>query len=176
MQPRAPAAIHVWLRQAKSCPSPSDRGHLDDFGCHKNRSRPFRVGVGALSTTRPRFLPITRPLAGLTASPKNGRFRHGLLRIVHAAAKGFPRFELWLVNDSQSKIPLRWTTGWRASPGDWHVFDIGRSGQRRTARRLSTRMTLQEIKQAMQGEWVSIAPEVRPSAIKTPDGSIKPST
>src|ERR1700728_2652173 len=80
MQPRAPAAIHVWLRQAKSCPSPSDRGHFDDFGCHKNRSRPFRVGVGALSITQPRFLPITRPLAGLTASPKNGRFRHGLLK------------------------------------------------------------------------------------------------
>lgn len=35
-------------------------------------------------------------------------------------------------------------------------------------------MTLQKIKQAMQGEWVSRAPEVRPSAIKTPDGSIKP--
>lgn len=26
----------------------------------------------------------------------------------------------------------------------------------------------------MQGEWVSIAPEVRPSTIKNPDGSIKP--
>jgi hypothetical protein len=35
-------------------------------------------------------------------------------------------------------------------------------------------MILQEIKQAMQGEWVSIAPEVRPSSIKTFDGSIKP--
>jgi len=35
-------------------------------------------------------------------------------------------------------------------------------------------MTAQEIKQAMQGEWVSIAPEVRPSTIKGPDGSIKP--
>ena len=35
-------------------------------------------------------------------------------------------------------------------------------------------MTAQEIKQAMQGEWVSIAPEVRPSTIKNPDGTIKP--
>ena len=35
-------------------------------------------------------------------------------------------------------------------------------------------MTVEEIKEAMQGEWVSIAPEVRPSAIKTPDGAIKP--
>jgi len=35
-------------------------------------------------------------------------------------------------------------------------------------------MNLEEIKQAMQGKWVSIAPEVRPSSIKTPDGGIKP--
>ncbi|MGO4712905.1 hypothetical protein [Bradyrhizobium sp. 2TAF24] len=30
------------------------------------------------------------------------------------------------------------------------------------------------IKQAMQGDWVSIAPEIRPSASKNPDGSLKP--
>jgi hypothetical protein len=35
-------------------------------------------------------------------------------------------------------------------------------------------MTLPEIKQAVQGKWVSITPEVHPSAIKTPDGGIKP--
>ena len=35
-------------------------------------------------------------------------------------------------------------------------------------------MTVQEIKHAMQGEWVSVAPEVRPSSIKSSDGSIKP--
>jgi len=35
-------------------------------------------------------------------------------------------------------------------------------------------MTIQEVKQAMQGEWVSIAPEIRPSTLKNPDGSIKP--
>jgi len=35
-------------------------------------------------------------------------------------------------------------------------------------------VTVQEIKHAMQGEWVSVAPEVRPSSIKSSDGSIKP--
>ena len=35
-------------------------------------------------------------------------------------------------------------------------------------------MTSEQIKQSMQGEWVSIAPELRPSAVKGPDGSIKP--
>jgi hypothetical protein len=35
-------------------------------------------------------------------------------------------------------------------------------------------MAVQEIKQAMQGEWVSIAPEIRPSTLKNPDGSAKP--
>ena len=34
-------------------------------------------------------------------------------------------------------------------------------------------MTIRE-RQAMQGEWVSIAPEIRPSALKNPDGGIKP--
>jgi hypothetical protein len=31
-----------------------------------------------------------------------------------------------------------------------------------------------KIKQAMLGEWVSIAPEVRPSAAKNADGTLKP--
>lgn len=35
-------------------------------------------------------------------------------------------------------------------------------------------MTEQQLKEAMLGEWVSIAPDVRPSAIKSPDGNIKP--
>ena len=36
-------------------------------------------------------------------------------------------------------------------------------------------MTLDETKEIMQlGEWVSIAPELRPSSIKNADGSIKP--
>jgi hypothetical protein len=35
-------------------------------------------------------------------------------------------------------------------------------------------MTLDEIKTAMLGDWVSIAPEVRPSASRNPDGTLKP--
>jgi hypothetical protein len=35
-------------------------------------------------------------------------------------------------------------------------------------------MTLEQIKQNIQGGWVSIAPEIRPSAAKNPDGSAKP--
>lgn len=35
-------------------------------------------------------------------------------------------------------------------------------------------MNLDQTKQALHGEWVSIAPEVRPSATKNPDGSLKP--
>lgn len=35
-------------------------------------------------------------------------------------------------------------------------------------------MTLAQTQQALVGEWTSIAPEVRPSAQKNPDGSLKP--
>jgi len=35
-------------------------------------------------------------------------------------------------------------------------------------------MTLEQIKQNILGEWVSIAPEVRPSILKNADGSAKP--
>src|SRR5712691_1903550 len=35
-------------------------------------------------------------------------------------------------------------------------------------------MTPEQIKQFIQGEWASIAPELRPSGIKNADGSIKP--
>jgi len=35
-------------------------------------------------------------------------------------------------------------------------------------------MNAQQIKQALVGNWVSIAPEVRPSAGKNPDGTLKP--
>ena len=35
-------------------------------------------------------------------------------------------------------------------------------------------MNVEEIKQAMAGRWVSIAPEIRPSAAKNPDGTLKP--
>ena len=35
-------------------------------------------------------------------------------------------------------------------------------------------MSLDQIKQALVGDWVSIAPEIRPSASKNPDGTLKP--
>ncbi|HWY33158.1 MAG TPA: hypothetical protein VNX68_00845 [Nitrosopumilaceae archaeon] len=35
-------------------------------------------------------------------------------------------------------------------------------------------MTADQIKQTIQGEWVSIAPEIRPSSLKNADGSLKP--
>jgi len=35
-------------------------------------------------------------------------------------------------------------------------------------------MTPEEIKPRLQGAWTSIAPELRPSSIKNPDGSLKP--
>lgn len=35
-------------------------------------------------------------------------------------------------------------------------------------------MTVEQIKHAIQGEWVSIAPEIRPSSTKNADGTIKP--
>lgn len=35
-------------------------------------------------------------------------------------------------------------------------------------------MTVEQIKQSMKGEWTSIAPELRPSSVKSPDGIIKP--
>jgi hypothetical protein len=35
-------------------------------------------------------------------------------------------------------------------------------------------MNLQQLKEALIGRWVSIAPEIRPSAAKNPDGSLKP--
>lgn len=35
-------------------------------------------------------------------------------------------------------------------------------------------MNLQQVKQGMVGAWVSLAPEIRPSANKNPDGSLKP--
>jgi hypothetical protein len=35
-------------------------------------------------------------------------------------------------------------------------------------------MSPEELRRALVGEWVSIAPELRPSSLKSPDGSIKP--
>jgi len=35
-------------------------------------------------------------------------------------------------------------------------------------------MTPEQIKPIIQGEWASIAPEIRPSASKNADGTLKP--
>ncbi|MGJ7509263.1 hypothetical protein [Variovorax sp. GT1P44] len=35
-------------------------------------------------------------------------------------------------------------------------------------------MNVEQTKNALVGEWVSIAPEIRPSALKNPDGALKP--
>ncbi len=35
-------------------------------------------------------------------------------------------------------------------------------------------MTLEQTQQALIGEWISIAPEIRPSSLKNPDGALKP--
>jgi hypothetical protein len=35
-------------------------------------------------------------------------------------------------------------------------------------------MNVEQIKEALVGDWVSVAPEVRPSAGKNPDGTLKP--
>ena len=37
-----------------------------------------------------------------------------------------------------------------------------------------TVMSLEQTKQSLLGEWVSIAPEIRPSAAKNADGSLRP--
>lgn len=38
----------------------------------------------------------------------------------------------------------------------------------------SSPMTVDDIKHAVVGDWISIAPEIRPSAFKNPDGTLKP--
>ena len=35
-------------------------------------------------------------------------------------------------------------------------------------------MTLEDTKRILVGEWVSVTPEVRPSATRNPDGTLKP--
>jgi hypothetical protein len=41
------------------------------------------------------------------------------------------------------------------------------------ARKEGVPMSLDQVKDAVRGDWVSIAPELRPSATKNPDGSLK---
>jgi hypothetical protein len=38
----------------------------------------------------------------------------------------------------------------------------------------SQSMSVNEVKSAVLGDWASIAPEIRPSAFKNPDGTLKP--
>ena len=40
--------------------------------------------------------------------------------------------------------------------------------------RQGTPVSLEQTKQALVGEWVSLAPEIRPSATKNPDGGLRP--
>jgi hypothetical protein len=35
-------------------------------------------------------------------------------------------------------------------------------------------MNANQVKQALVGDWISVAPEIRPSAAKNPDGTLKP--
>jgi hypothetical protein len=35
-------------------------------------------------------------------------------------------------------------------------------------------MNVNQVKQALVGDWISVAPEIRPSAAKNPDGTLKP--
>src|SRR4051794_13793681 len=48
------------------------------------------------------------------------------------------------------------------------------NAQSKSKKLISKTMTVEQIKQFIQGGWVSIAPEVRPSAIKNADGTLKP--
>src|SRR5260221_4207546 len=51
------------------------------------------------------------------------------------------------------------------------------AGCNRTALRQKekgTAMSLEQTKQSLLGQWVSIAPEIRPSAAKNADGSLRP--
>jgi hypothetical protein len=49
----------------------------------------------------------------------------------------------------------------------------GCAGPPQPARKEGVAMALDQVKDALRGDWVSIAPEVRPSATKNPDGSLK---
>jgi hypothetical protein len=51
---------------------------------------------------------------------------------------------------------------------------IAASGSMVQAAERNNPVTIEETRQAVVGDWVSIAPEVRPSATKNPDGSLKP--
>jgi hypothetical protein len=54
------------------------------------------------------------------------------------------------------------------------ILATGCTGTGRMNQKAGATMSLEQTKEALRGEWVSIAPEVRPSATKNPDGSLKP--
>lgn len=59
--------------------------------------------------------------------------------------------------------------------GAWLVAALaaGCAGVGRSNTKTGGFVSLERTKDALRGEWVSIAPEVRPSATKNPDGSLK---
>src|SRR5947207_14688239 len=64
---------------------------------------------------------------------------------------------------------LRWRS-WRSQVrDDWHLGRLARG----SIKELSD-MTLEDTKRILVGEWVSVTPEVRPSATRNPDGTLKP--
>lgn len=54
------------------------------------------------------------------------------------------------------------------------AFVAGCATSARTPGKEGATMSLEETKAAVRGDWRSIAPEVRPSAAKNPDGSLRP--
>jgi hypothetical protein len=54
------------------------------------------------------------------------------------------------------------------------VIAVAGCGLTTVSNREGTVMSLDQTKDALRGEWVSIAPEIRPSATKNPDGTLKP--
>jgi len=54
------------------------------------------------------------------------------------------------------------------------IFDTVPAQNKQVKSQKQKTMTIEQIKQSMLGQWVSIAPEIRPSIAKNPDGSMKP--
>src|SRR5258708_2612464 len=54
------------------------------------------------------------------------------------------------------------------------VIAVAGCGSTTVSNKEGTVMSLDQTKDALRGEWVSIAPEIRPSAPKSPDGTLKP--
>src|SRR5258708_37959565 len=54
------------------------------------------------------------------------------------------------------------------------VIAVAGCGSTTVSNKEGTVMSLDQTKDALRGEWVSIAPEIRPSATKNPDGTLKP--